>query len=70
MGFRHLTIAMMTAAVTMTAIPASAQSAADDARFRAAQARFDREYQLYHQEVNLYMSRMGRDYGDDGYAPP
>ncbi len=70
MGLRHLTIAMMTAAVTMTAIPAQAQSAADDARFRAAQARFDREYQLYHQEVNLYMSRMGRDYGDDGYAPP
>lgn len=55
----------------MTAVPAAAQSAADDARFRAAQARFDREYQVYRQEADRYMSRMGRDYGDDrGYAPP
>jgi hypothetical protein len=71
MGFRHLTIAAITAVVAVTAIPASAQSAGDDARFRAAQARFDREYQLYRQEVDLYRSRRERGgYDDNGYAPP
>ncbi|WP_322965589.1 glycine zipper 2TM domain-containing protein [Sphingomonas fuzhouensis] len=69
MGFRRLTIMAITTAVTMTAVPAAAQTAADDARFRAAQARFNREYQLYHQEVDLYLSRVGRGYDDGGYRP-
>ncbi|WP_454280789.1 glycine zipper 2TM domain-containing protein [Sphingomonas sp. Marseille-Q8236] len=70
MGFRHLAIAAITTAVITTAVPAAAQSAADDARFRAAQARFDREYQIYRQEVDLYQSRRDRGGYDDGdYRP-
>ncbi len=60
MGFRRLTILAITTAVTATAIPATAQTAAQDARFRAAQARFDREYQIYRQEVDLYQSERSR----------
>ena len=75
MGFRRLAIVAITTAVTLTAIPATAQTAAEDARFHAAQARFDREYQIYRQELDLYMSERGRGGGgyDDGYyrpAPP
>jgi hypothetical protein len=73
MGFRRLAIAAITTAVTLTAVPATAQSAADDARFRAAQARFDREYHIYRQEVDLYQSqrdRGGYDNGDYRPAPP
>lgn len=73
MGFRRLAIAAVMTAVTATAVPAVAQSSADDARFRAAQARFDREYQLYRQEVDLYQSRRDRGGYDDGNyrpAPP
>ncbi|MDQ1156229.1 hypothetical protein QE385_000556 [Sphingomonas sp. SORGH_AS 950] len=73
MGFRRLATVAITTAVTLTAIPATAQTAADDARFRAAQARFDREYQIYRQEAELYLSRRERGGYDDGYdrpAPP
>ncbi|WP_342657008.1 glycine zipper 2TM domain-containing protein [Sphingomonas sp. NY01] len=52
-------------AITLVAAvtPAAAQSASDEARFRAAQERFDREYQRYRQEVDLYQSRRtGDDY--------
>lgn len=38
------------------AAPASAQTPADDSRFRAAQDRFDREYQIYRQEADRYMA--------------
>ena len=70
MGFRRLTILAITTAVTATAIPATAQTAAQDARFRAAQARFDREYQIYRQEVELYQSERSQgDYDDGGYRP-
>ncbi len=75
MGFRRLAIAAVATAVTMTALPASAQTAADEARFRAAQARFDREYQIYRQEVDRYQAERGRGYSnagpgyDDGYRP-
>ncbi|CAM3016112.1 MULTISPECIES: glycine zipper 2TM domain-containing protein [Sphingomonas] len=70
MGFRRLTILAVATAVTITAIPATAQTAAQDARFRAAQARFDREYQIYRQEVDLYQSERDRgDYADGGYRP-
>ena len=66
MGFRRLAIAAIATAVTVTAIPATAQTAADDARFRAAQARFDREYQIYRQEVDRYQAERGRGYSDRG----
>ncbi|MEK9211147.1 glycine zipper 2TM domain-containing protein [Sphingomonas sp. 2378] len=70
MDFRCLAIAAISTAVVITAVPATAQSAADDVRFRAAQARFDREYQIYRQEVDLYQSRRDRGGYDDGdYRP-
>lgn len=63
------------AAMAMTvggaaAMPAIAQSASDDARFRAAQARFDREYQLFRQETDRYQASRDRGGYDDRYAPP
>ncbi|WP_188658860.1 glycine zipper 2TM domain-containing protein [Sphingomonas metalli] len=49
-------------AATLVAAPAIAQSSADDARFRAAQERFDREYDIYRQEVDRYRNaRSGYD---------
>jgi len=63
------------AATLATAMPAIAQSSQDDARFRAAQDRFDRAYDDYRQEVDRYMAaRGGRNgpartpaYDDGGY---
>ncbi|MDB5696362.1 MAG: hypothetical protein JWN21_1905 [Sphingomonas bacterium] len=54
----------ITAAAAMatlaTAVPAAAQTAQQDRRFRDAQARFDREYQLFRQETDRYaQSRTG-----------
>ncbi|MET4896045.1 glycine zipper 2TM domain-containing protein [Sphingomonadaceae bacterium jetA1] len=73
MGFRRLATAAIAMAVITTAVPAVAQSSADISRFRAAQARFDREYQLYRQEADLFLSRQGADYPagyrPDGYRP-
>lgn len=55
------------AAVAMLAgAPAVAQSRADDARFRAAQQRFDREYQIFRQEADRYSQTRGRT----GYNDP
>ena len=51
-------------AATSIAAPAVAQTAADDARFRNAQQRFDREYQIFRQEADRYQAaRRG------GYVP-
>jgi len=55
-------------ATLATAIPATAQSAQDDARFRVAQARFDREYDLYRQEVDRYTASRAR--AGDSYREP
>jgi hypothetical protein len=66
-------------ATLAAAVPASAQSAQEDRRFADAQARFDREYQIYRQAVDRYQSSRaaypapGYDrggYNDRGYAPP
>jgi hypothetical protein len=65
-------LAGMTLAV---ASPVLAQSGADDARFAQAQSRFDREYQLYRQEVDVYQAARSRGgyrqpsypQGNDGY---
>jgi hypothetical protein len=50
---------------------ASAQNAAADARFRTAQERFDREYQIYRDEVARYQqmrgARPGQPPRDGGY---
>jgi hypothetical protein len=71
----RLIIAGAALATLATAMPATAQSGGDDARFRAAQARFDREYDLYRQEADRYMAARGRSggtyrdpaYDDGGY---
>lgn len=53
-------------ATLVTAAPAVAQSGADESRFAQAQARYDREYQIYRQEVDRYRSARGRG----GYSTP
>ena len=62
----------------MLAAPAVAQTTADDARMRAAQERFDREYQIFRQELDRYQSARGGyrgryrtapDLRDDRYYP-
>lgn len=60
-------------AATMVAAPALAQTGAQEQRFRTAQDRFDREYQLYRQEVDRYQAARngpGRYDDRDGDAGP
>jgi hypothetical protein len=59
----RLVAAGLAAATLATAMPATAQSGQDEARFRAAQERFDREYDTYRQEVDRYMAVRGRPSG-------
>ncbi|MBB4153732.1 hypothetical protein GGQ80_001638 [Sphingomonas jinjuensis] len=49
------------------ATPTLAQSSVDDARFQQAQARFDREYQLYRQEADRYRALRGAAYDNGRY---
>lgn len=71
---RLKTFAMLAAgACAVLAAPASAQSNADQRRFDDAQARFDREYQIFRQETDRYRAVASRsgyrsDYRDSGYA--
>ena len=56
--------------VATLAAPAGAQSGQDEARFRAAQQRFDREYDTFRQETDRYMASRGRPtaaYRDPAY---
>lgn len=65
---RSLLAAALAAAAPLAflaAAPAAAQTRADDDRFRAAQQRFDREYQIFRREADIYASR-----GRGGYAQP
>lgn len=63
---RALAIAA-TAMTIATAVPALAQTSADDARFQQAQARFDREYQIFRDEAARYQSARSRTgYQDNG----
>ena len=65
---RFITAAAL--ATLAVAAPVAAQSSADDARFRTAQDRFDREYQTYRQEVDRYQAARGRggySSSDQGY---
>lgn len=64
----RLVVAGLALASLSSAMPATAQSAQDDARFRAAQARFDREYDLYRQEVDRYTASRRAPVG--GYRDP
>jgi hypothetical protein len=79
-----MTIRMMAAAAALatamlaTAAPASAQTAQESARFRAAQDRFNNEMQVFRAEFDRYQAAVARDAGrynggyDDyhGAAPP
>ena len=71
-----LALAIAGGAIVAPAMPALAQSAQEDRRFADAQARFDREYQIYRQAVDRYQSSRpapypGRGYDNGGgYAPP
>ncbi|HEX8383640.1 MAG TPA: glycine zipper 2TM domain-containing protein [Sphingomonas sp.] len=56
-----LVAAALLAAPVLTP-PAIAQSAADEARMRQAQDRFDREYQNFRQELDRYQSLRGAGY--------
>ena len=65
---RLLTAAATIATLATATAPALAQSAADDSRFRAAQERFDREYQIFRQEADRYQQVRGRvGYNNGGY---
>lgn len=57
---RLLTAAAAIATLATATAPALAQSSADDARFRQAQERFDREYQIFRQEADRYQQARGR----------
>lgn len=59
----HRLVSLGVLAALAVSAPVAAQTTADDARFRAAQDRFDREYRLYREEADLYRSR-ARDRGD------
>lgn len=59
---------VLAAASVAVAVPAVAQSSADDARFRAAQDRFSNELNLFRQEYDRYMQMSRR--GPGGYPPP
>ena len=60
--------AVLASLLAALAAPAAAQSSADDARFRQAQDRFDREYQTFRQELDRYQAARG-GYRNDGYRP-
>ena len=66
---KFMTAAAAIATLATAAAPAIAQSRADDDRFRAAQQRFDREYQLFRQEADRYAAARSRVGYNDSYRP-
>ena len=70
MKLTHLLAATLSVATLATATPVVAQSAQDDARFAQAQARFDREYQIYRQEADRYRAARGGRQGGGAYRDP
>ena len=65
--FARLLTAGALAATVLSAVPAVAQSAAEQRRFDDAQARFDREYDLYRQAVDRYRSSRTAGYQGSSY---
>lgn len=64
----RLITAAAVATVGLAAVPATAQTAQQDQRFRAAQERFDREYQIFRQESDRYAQTRSRtSYNDNRY---
>lgn len=49
------------------ATPVIAQTRDDDARFQAAQQRFDSELNIFRQEFDRYQASRARGYGNQGY---
>lgn len=66
---RVITAVVAAATLAGAAAPVLAQSSADDARFRTAQERFDREYQIFRQEADRYQQARSR-YGYNNAPPP
>lgn len=77
MLIRHIGMALGAATIAL-GTPAVAQSSADDARFRAAQERFERELQVFRGEFDRYQSvrrvpgagYRDQRWEDDRGAPP
>jgi hypothetical protein len=65
--FTRLLTAGALAATVLSAVPAVAQSAAEQRRFDDAQARFDREYDLFRQAVDRYRSSRTAGYQGSNY---
>lgn len=65
--FTRLVTAGLAVAALATGVPAIAQSAQEDRRFADAQARFDREYQIYRQAVDRYQGARRAGYPQGGY---
>ena len=76
--FRMALTAAAAVATITTAAPAVAQTRVDDDRFRQAQQRFDREYQIFRQEADRYAAARSRTgyyqsnsrYEDEPYYDP
>ena len=66
---RLVTAGLVLATLT-GAVPAVAQSAQEDRRFADAQARFDREYQVYRQAVDRYQNARRAGYPQPAYPQP
>lgn len=58
---RHFALALALTVTGFAATPALAQSAADEARFQAAQERFDHELEIFRQEFDRYQAARERD---------
>lgn len=65
--FSRLAVIAATSCLSL-ATPVLAQSAQDDARFNAAQRRYDNEYQTYRAEVDRYVA--ARNYRGGSYNDP
>ncbi len=66
---RFLTAAVAVATLAGATAPALAQTRADDDRFRAAQQRFDREYQIFRQEADRYAQARTSYNPNNNYRP-
>lgn len=65
---RKLIFGLMLAATAVTAMPATAQTRADDARLQAAQDRMDRAMADFRAELDRYRSLRGSSYQGGGYG--
>ncbi|SEN19699.1 Glycine zipper 2TM domain-containing protein [Sphingomonas gellani] len=64
---RLITAGVLAASAIALTAPVTAQTTADQRRFDDAQARFDREYDLYRQEVDRYRAARSSGYRPGAY---